>query len=132
MAYQEYCAIYQKVGKAPDARHNDSIVLAAYSKIEEAGIIIPVLAVTCDYKEMIRYEDQVRIEVTIDHYTGTRLEFSYHIYNQTTENLLTTGTSKHCFLDKETNRLLQLRRSHPEIHRIFSETFERQKETTND
>ena len=103
-----------------------------YYKIEEAGIIIPVLAVTCDYKEMIRYEDQVRIEVTIDHYTGTRLEFSYHIYNQTTENLLTTGTSKHCFLDKETNRLLQLRRSHPEIHRIFSETFERQKETTND
>ena len=42
MAYQEYCAIYQKVGKAPDARHNDSIVLAAYSKIEEAGIWIPM------------------------------------------------------------------------------------------
>ena len=25
-----------------------------YYKIEEAGIIIPVLAVTCDYKEMIQ------------------------------------------------------------------------------
>ena len=40
--YQEYRAIYQKVRKVPDARHNDSIVLAAYSKIEEAGIWIPM------------------------------------------------------------------------------------------
>ena len=39
--YQEYRAVYQKVGKVPDARHNDSIVLTAYRKIEEAGIWIP-------------------------------------------------------------------------------------------
>ena len=40
--YQEYRAVYQKVGKVPDARHNDSIVLTAYRKIEEAGIWIPM------------------------------------------------------------------------------------------
>ena len=40
--YQEYRAVYQQVEKVPDARHNDSIVLAAYSKIEEAGIWIPM------------------------------------------------------------------------------------------
>lgn len=103
-----------------------------YYKIEATGIIIPVLAVSCDYKEMIRYEDQVRIEVTIDKYTGTRLDFSYEIFNQTTNQLLTVGTSKHCFLSKENNRLLQLKRSHPEIHHIFLETFEQQKGQTND
>ena len=40
--YQEYRAVYQKAGKVPDARHNDSIVLTAYRKIEEAGIWIPM------------------------------------------------------------------------------------------
>ena len=40
--YQEYRAVYQKVGKVPDARHNESIVLTAYRKIEEAGIWIPM------------------------------------------------------------------------------------------
>ena len=103
-----------------------------YYKIEEAGIIIPVLGVGCEYKEMIRYQDSVRIDVTIDQYTGTRLDFSYEIYHQTTDRLLTTGTSKHCFLNKETNRLLQLKRSHPEIHQIFLETFEQQKGQSDD
>ena len=37
-----YRAVYQKVGKVSDARHNDSIVLTAYRKIEEAGIWIPM------------------------------------------------------------------------------------------
>lgn len=103
-----------------------------YYKIEEAGIIIPVLGVSCEYKEMIRYEDTVRIEVTIDKYTGTRLDFSYEIYNKKNNRLLTTGTSNHCFLNKENNRLLQLKRSHPEMHQIFLETFEKQKGQTND
>ena len=39
---KEYRAVYQKVGKVPDARHNGSIVLTAYRKIEEAGIWIPM------------------------------------------------------------------------------------------
>lgn len=98
-----------------------------YYKIEEAGIIIPVLGVSCDYKEMIRYQDEVRIDVTIDKYTGTRLDFSYEIRHQENDRLLTTGTSKHCFLSKENNRLLQLKRSHPEIHQVFLTIFEQQK-----
>ena len=40
--YQEYRAVYQKVGKVPEARNKDSIVLTAYRKIEEAGIWIPM------------------------------------------------------------------------------------------
>ncbi len=103
-----------------------------YYKIEEAGIIIPVLAVSCEYKEMIRYEDAVKISVKIEQYTGTRLDFSYQISHQKTGNLLTRGTSKHCFLAKDSNRLLQLRRSHPEIHQKFLETFEAQKEGSDD
>ena len=40
--YQEYCALYRKIGKVPDSRHNDKILFAVQNKIEEAGIWIPL------------------------------------------------------------------------------------------
>ena len=39
--YQEYRALYQQIGKVPDARHNDKILFAVMEKIEEAEIWIP-------------------------------------------------------------------------------------------
>ncbi len=91
-----------------------------YQKIEESGIIVPVLEVSCQYKEMIRYGDTIRIDVFVEKYTGTRLDFCYEI-RDTNECLLTTGTSKHCFLNKETQRLVQLKKTVPEFHNIFAE-----------
>lgn len=91
-----------------------------YQKIEESGIIVPVLEVSCQYKEMIRYGDTIRIDVFVEKYTGTRLDFCYEI-RDTNECLLTTGTSKHCFLNKETQRLVQLKKTVPEFHKIFAE-----------
>ena len=40
--YQEYSALYRKIGKVPDSRHNDEILFAVQTKIEEAGIWIPL------------------------------------------------------------------------------------------
>jgi acyl-CoA thioester hydrolase len=92
-----------------------------YHTIEEAGLIVPVLEVSAQYKTMIRYEDEVRIDVLVDKYTGTRLDFRYEIYKTSDGQLATTGTSKHCFLAKETNRIVQLKRSFPEIHQRFAD-----------
>ena len=61
-----------------------------YHKIEEAGLIVPVLEVN-------------------------------EIYQTANNRLVTTGSSKHCFLSKETNRLVHLKRSFPEIHQVFSD-----------
>lgn len=92
-----------------------------YHRIEEAGIIVPVLEVACQYKDMIRYEDPVRIAVFVEKYTGTRLDFTYEVHRQSDDKLMTTGSSKHCFLSKDTGRILQLKKKHPEIHEIFEE-----------
>lgn len=91
----------------------------SYHAIENAGIIIPVLAVDCQYKNMIRYGDQVKILVIITQYTGTRLDFSYEIRDIATDQLMTTGASKHCFLSKDSGRLLSLKKTHPAFHQIF-------------
>ncbi|MHA6122460.1 acyl-CoA thioesterase [Enterococcus mundtii] len=77
----------------------------SYKKIEEQGIIIPVLGVSCEYKEMIRYGDKILIQPIIESYTGTRLNFRYEIYDTEDQRLRTTGTSQHCFLLAENQRL---------------------------
>ncbi|MBO1300990.1 MULTISPECIES: acyl-CoA thioesterase [unclassified Enterococcus] len=91
----------------------------SYKKIEEQGIIIPVLGVSCEYKEMIRYGDSIRIQPIIESYTGTRLNFRYEIYGTEDQRLRTTGTSQHCFLLAENQRLAKLSRINPELDALF-------------
>lgn len=80
----------------------------SYTKIEKLGVIIPVLEVTCQYKEMIRYGETVRILPKIEQYSGTRLNFSYEIYGLDDGKLRTTGSSKHCFLLADNQKLTNL------------------------
>ncbi|MCD5003446.1 acyl-CoA thioesterase [Enterococcus saccharolyticus] len=94
-----------------------------YQAIEEAGLIVPVLEVSCQYKNMIRYGDTIRIDVFVEKYTGTRLDFRYEIRNDA-EELMTIGTSKHCFLTKDTQRLVHLKKAAPDFHQIFMTYFQ--------
>lgn len=55
-------------------------------KIEESGIIIPVLEVNCSYKEMIHYGEKVSIHPTIQKYTGTRLILATKLWELKTKN----------------------------------------------
>lgn len=91
-----------------------------YHAIEAQGVIVPVLAVAAEYKNMIRYGDEIRIDVLVEKYTGTRLDFTYEVYATATGQLMTTGSSKHCFMNSETGRLVSLKKAAPAMHEIFA------------
>lgn len=91
-----------------------------FEKIEADGLMVPVLSVSCQYKEMVRFGDQLTILPLIKRYTGTRLDFDYEIYNQK-KQLVTTGSSEHCFMSGARNRLVQLKKANPELHQLFSD-----------
>ncbi|AYW47515.1 acyl-CoA thioesterase [Tetragenococcus osmophilus] len=91
-----------------------------YSDLEQAGIIVPVLEVSCQYKGMIRYGENVRIDPTVIKYNGTRLDFSYEIINEKNQTV-TTGTSKHCFLEAQNNQFIRLKKVQPTFHQIFTD-----------
>lgn len=93
----------------------------SYKKIEELGLIIPVLEVTCQYKEMVRYGEPIRILPKIAKYTGTRLDFTYEIYGLADNQLRTTGSSKHCFLTADTQRLVKLSRFDTQLDHLFKD-----------
>ena len=89
-----------------------------YDQMEKLGIIVPVLAITCTYKSMVRYNDRVYIIPKIEAFNGIRLTISYQILDKLTGELRTTGESKHCFLDKN-NQPISLKKQKPKIYELF-------------
>ena len=90
----------------------------SYKRMEDEGVIIPVLEVACQYKSMVRFGDTVVITPRISEYTGTRMTITYEIHDKATGVLRTTGSSKHCFMTKD-NRLGSLKKLLPEAHNAF-------------
>lgn len=70
-----------------------------YARTEAEGIMIPVLEVTCKYRSMVRYGEEVYIIPKVEQFNGIRMGISYQIFDAITGELRTTGESKHCFID---------------------------------
>ena len=94
-----------------------------YKKMEENGILSPVLAVSAEYKTMVHYYDIVRICTDVVSYNGIKLQLSYTVTDKETGEVRCIGESKHCFLNRE-GKPLSLKRSFPDIHRLFEEMME--------
>ena len=90
-----------------------------FEAMEEAGVTIPTLEVSCSYKHHITYGDTILIEMYTTEYTGVRMTVKYRIINEKTGKLVATGETKHCFTNKEL-RPINLKKHSPE----FSEKFE--------
>lgn len=90
----------------------------SYKKMEEDGVVSPVLEVSCQYKSMVHFGDTVLITPKIAFYNGVKLELSYEIADKVNGELRTIGNSKHCFLDRN-GRPVSLKKSYP----IYDEAF---------
>lgn len=93
-----------------------------YAELEQAGVIIPVVSVSAQYKSMTHFGETVRILARVTAFNGIRMELSYEVRERETGALRCAGTTAHCFLDRD-GRLLSLKRSFPEIYRLFYERF---------
>lgn len=80
-----------------------------YAKVEEMGIISPVIGVECEYKNTSTYPDTLNIEVSVIEYNSIKLKMQYVMTNQDGK-LIAIGTSRHCFLSKD-GKILSLKRS---------------------
>ena len=89
-----------------------------YKALEDMGIIIPVLSVSCQYRSMVRFDDCVTIGVKVVRYSGVKMDLEYAFTNTKTGELTTTGTSSHCFLNRE-YRPMSLKKDYPEIDAQF-------------
>jgi len=88
----------------------------SYKKLEEDGIISPVLEITCKYKSMVHFGDDVIITPTIKEFNGVRLTIYYEIIDACTKELRSFGTSSHCFLGID-GLPLRMKKDHFELYK---------------
>ena len=73
----------------------------SYFKLEEDGIMSPVIGIECDYKATTTFNDDIEIDVKVKEFKGVRLVIEYVMKNVKTNELVFTGISKHCFVNME-------------------------------
>jgi len=90
-----------------------------YSKMEEEGVMIPVLGVDCEYHRPVKFDQTVLIYVKITEFSGTKLVIKYEVCDKETGILHITGHSKHCFVRADNFRPIRLTRDHADMAEIF-------------
>jgi acyl-CoA thioester hydrolase len=72
-----------------------------YKSLEDKGIFLPVSEAFCKFLAPAQYDDLLVIQTTLDTELKAGMKFDYEVYSQTDEKLLTTGYTKHAFMDPQ-------------------------------
>lgn len=91
-----------------------------YGKMEESGIMIPVLSVSCNYKNPARFGETICIVPKVERMHGVKFEMSYRIYSEDFSVLHNEAASSHCFVDLDF-KPVRLKKEYPEIYNIMTE-----------
>ncbi len=75
----------------------------SYKKIEESGIILPVISLSLHFKKSALYDDLITVETILKKSPSVKIEFDYKIYNENKELLIEANTVL-AFIDAKKNR----------------------------
>lgn len=96
-----------------------------YNALEKSGIISPVIGIEGDYKMTTTFDDIINIKVGIKEFKGVKLVISYVMTNAKTGDLVFSGISKHCFLNKD-NKPVILKKDYPDFDSALKNLIEKQ------
>ncbi len=92
-----------------------------YEKLEDMGIVSPVVSVTCSYKKPTTFPDVVMIDVTIREFNGVKLVIGYEMKKD--DMIVCEAESSHCFIDKS-GMPVRLKKQFPELYDALSDHTE--------
>lgn len=75
----------------------------SYKKMEEDGIILPVVSLSLKFKKSAVYDDVINVKTKLNKIPTASLDFDYEITNENGE-LLTTANTILVFVDRNTNK----------------------------
>ena len=90
-----------------------------YSDMENAGVMLPLINLTCHYSLPALYEDNLIIRTWCIHISAARIEFAYSVKRKEadgTETELGYGTTEHGFIDSKTFRPCSIKKRMPELY----------------
>ena len=75
----------------------------SYNKMEEEGVMMPVISAHIEYKTPARFEDQLRIKIHLKEVPLVKMTFHYEVVNQNDE-LVCTATTVLAFMNASNRR----------------------------
>lgn len=95
----------------------------SYSKMEEKGVLVPLLELECKYIAAAHYEDVLTVEAKVSKITPVKVEFVYQIFRNKDHMLLSTGRTLHGLVDSNL-KPIHMRRDKPEIFQMLQDAME--------
>lgn len=91
----------------------------SYKKMEEIGIISPVVSIKLEYVKPVKFDDYVLIDMKVIKYTGVKMIFEYVIRDKKTNDIMVKAESSHCFTNGKS--VISFKREYPEFHKIIED-----------
>lgn len=99
IVYYGIYPLYYETGRTEMMRH----LGFTYRKMEDMGIIMPVISLNCRYRKPARYDDLLTIRTIVKEMPETRIVFDYEIYSEGNE-LVNEGRTTLVFMDQDKGR----------------------------
>ena len=89
-----------------------------YDKMEEMGIMIPVLSSSCQYKYAVRFNETVCIKLHLEEFNGLKFRISYNVTDKDTGDIRLIAETAHFFVDNNF-KPIRIKNVNREIYDIF-------------
>jgi len=99
VVYHGNYALYLEMGRIEWLRK----LGISYKKMEEEGVMLPVVSLNINYKKSAGYDDLINVKTQLKNKPTAKIEFEYEITNELGE-ILTTAETTLVFIDMKTNR----------------------------
>jgi acyl-CoA thioester hydrolase len=104
--------VWFEIGRAEWLRATGS----TYVQLESEGTSLPVIAVHCEYRRSLHYDDEVNIRSRATLLSPVRLRFDYDILRSGASEPSATGWTEHCGVGADGRP----RRLPPFVRRLFA------------
>ncbi|MEX6625874.1 acyl-CoA thioesterase [Tenacibaculum salmonis] len=74
-----------------------------YKFMEENGVMLPVISLSCDFKKSALYDDELTITTSVKKTPSVKIKFDYEITNQD-QQLICTGNTVLVFINMKTKK----------------------------
>ncbi len=103
-----------------------------YSKMEEVGLMTPLIELNCKYYSSATYDDDLIVTARVSKLTPARVVFYYEVFKENNmDKPINTGYTVHAIVNKDM-RPINTRKLFPEIYNTMEKMLEIDKNNITD
>jgi acyl-CoA thioester hydrolase len=86
-----------------------------YKEMEDLGIMMPLVETHCKYIEGAKYDEMLTVETSLEELSPAKINLQYTVIREIDGKILAKGKTILAFVDKESFKVLNLKRRFPEV-----------------